>query len=132
MTPQTIIKMIDDFCDEHKTNTVGIVPGYCFEHLVLGDCNLYDSNIDFCLEKERIAEWINDKAKDMECLPGKCDWWRLGIYSIIVDYAHSASSFLCKLKEIPESEREAAMDWYNRDAIELLEQREEQLCQPKT
>ena len=112
MQPQDIIKMIDEFCSAHEESAAGIMPGYCFEHIVLDDYNLYDSNIDFCLEKERIAEWIYDKAKDVGCLPGKCDWWMLSSYLHIVDYAYSASAFLSKLKEISEDDREDAMEWY--------------------
>ena len=110
MQPQDIIAMVEGFCDTHKKDN--ILPGYCFEHIVLGDYNLYDSNIDFCLEKERIGEWINQEAKDAKCVPGECDWWLLSIYRDIVDYAISAASFLSKLKAIPEDEREAAMEWY--------------------
>jgi len=114
MQPQDIIKMIEAFCDSHKNSTISIMPGYCFEHIVLGDYNLYDGNIDFCLEKERIAEWIRDQAKDAGCLPGECDWWMLSSYLAIVDYAYSAAAFLSRLKGISEDDRDAAMEWYRR------------------
>ena len=53
MQPQAIIKMIGACCDEYKVNPAGIMPGYCFEHIVLDNYNLGDGSIDFCLNKKR-------------------------------------------------------------------------------
>lgn len=115
MQPEAIIEMIEQFCDEYERDTPSIIPGYCFEHVVLGDYNLYDSSIDLCLGKELIGEWIHQKAKDARCVPGECEWWSLSTYRDIVNYAIAATIFLNRLKSIPESYREAAMEWYHGD-----------------
>lgn len=62
--------------------------GYSFAHNVLGDLNLGDGSILFCLEQKRIDEWVNQRIEqhygkpvaDPETLE---EWERYGYYDEI-------------------------------------------------
>lgn len=55
-----LLKTINRFND-FVHNEYGVLAGYTFDHIALGDFNLSDGNIDFCLEPTRILDWLLDQ-----------------------------------------------------------------------
>lgn len=57
-TNEEIIQCIDAFCIEWGDYIEGAFPDSSFGHIVLSDYNLFDGNIEFCLEQHRVDEWV--------------------------------------------------------------------------
>jgi len=90
MTYSDVVAQIDAFCAKYETDenyVYGIVPGYEFEHIVLGDTNLRDEHIEFCLS--RADAWLQTTIPQ----------------EAASKYKEAAVTFLRYLLTIPESVR---------------------------
>lgn len=58
-------KAIDDFSDYvYKETLHEIWPAYSFAHVVIDDYNLSDGSIMFCLESDRVKDYLLQKVKE--------------------------------------------------------------------
>jgi len=105
VTAQEVLNRIDSFCKEYRTTH--IIPGYEFEHVVLGDYNLDRDFFESAIK--RIPGWKEEKLKDAQRAK---DWmtdspvyteFELGLIKQEIDaYAEAAMKFLQWLGTIPE------------------------------
>lgn len=103
-----IITIVDRFCDLRESLRC-IMPGYEFEHLVLGDYNFDDSCVRFCIQAAD-GEWLQDKLKDApqgttDKDAPKDEIWRRWAYDEIVQYRKDALELLEWLLTVPEDNR---------------------------
>jgi len=101
-----LIKTIDTFCD-YIQHCFNIHAGYTFDHIVLGDYNLGDGSIDFCLQNDVIMDWFYDQYNhglSMNYLSDNV--WENHQWYELVDATTLIITFLEWLKTIPETVRD--------------------------
>jgi len=99
-----INEKIRAFLEEHQG------ADYTFAHIVLGDGNLGDEDIRFCLSNEVIIEWMERQIAEYRDLEGPAEGWEpfeLHWCNLIRE-AGEIASFLHELWRMPEEERIAA------------------------
>jgi hypothetical protein len=117
---KNIIATIDAFSDYVREVTDWIVfPGYCFDHIALGDYNLDDSDIKWCMADERVNDHLISQYTqlDEEHSDHTSDetgrnyqYWQL------VDGTQWVMNFLQWVLTIPEDERYKDMPWFTEFA----------------
>jgi len=98
-----IIRKIEEFIDKPRL----LAAGYTFDHIVLGDLNLGDEDIRYCLSNESILSWLERQISYYKEGLGVADslYW----YTLIIEAAEIAS-FLHELWRMPIEERRVAVN----------------------
>jgi len=114
VTALEVIQYIRGFCFKYEEHP--IMPGYEFEHIVLGDYNLRDGNIRYCLD-DRADKWFAERIIDARC-------WSLSEEESVrrlKEYRQQATAFLEWLLAVPDEVRTDA-EWLEHDeAIEIAD-----------
>jgi hypothetical protein len=100
-TPQAVKSAIDNFCKANER----WLPDYSFAHIALGDYNLSNGHIDFCLQYDQILPWFYEFVRNEALIFDKDIAINSGIEAV-----QEISDFLRHLKTIPEPIREGVAD----------------------
>ena len=104
-----IMQKIDAFVDN---GPVAGLAGHAFDHIVLGDNNLGDGHIRFCLSNETILGWLKDQVADYE--EDSTGYDQLHWANLLRDAA-AIIAFLHEIWSIPYRERMEAEESYFND-----------------
>lgn len=111
-TPHEVLAAISAF----NAHWHDVLPDYSFAHIVLGDFNLMDGHIDFCLEDEQVRGWHQSKVGEIinhygenPLSPYLADRYR---FTRLLACTDAIIDFLEALKKVPEPIREEAMNIY--------------------
>jgi hypothetical protein len=113
-----VIDIIDKFCDENKVrNTrLSIYPCCTFGHIVLGDYNLGNGDIGFCLQDEQIERWLKFALGDCDIEYGAdrvtLEMEQQWSYDDIMETKDKIIEFLKWFLEVPEEVRDKAENGY--------------------
>lgn len=102
MASEAVKKIIDEL----KVNYPEA--GYRFAHIALGDGNLGDCDLAFCIEPARVFDWIKQKliGKDIKhCNPTVEENWQRCEFDDILNEAEAIMTAVIKIQEIPKDER---------------------------
>ena len=79
-----------------------------FAHIVIGDWNLEDYHIDWCLEPEQVFHWIREELKTKHknyCDPTSSEDWKRCEFEDVLKEAQAIIEALNEIKKIPEDDR---------------------------
>jgi hypothetical protein len=112
-TPADIKRLIEAFCNHPEHSNWN--PEFSFAHIALGDFNLSDAHLDFCLDLQTVLPWFYDKVAQEERIDGRQPaspekWTEPGPYFYWIDATKTIIAFLQFLKTIPEPIREGVSD----------------------
>ena len=106
-TFEEVLECIDKFCEEDQ------VRAFSFGHIVLGDQNLEDEHIKFCLRQDAINNWFVQKLKDIYRENYEAsDGYRELLHDELAEERDKIIAFLRFLLAIPEDIRlDEPEDW---------------------